>query len=512
LIFLVLAPAFPGLFSWNFFNFVLIKRDMISSTDFRKFAHELVDWIANYVESTETYPVKSQAKPREIFWQLPNRPPLKPESFQEIFEDFQKIIMPGITHWQSPNFYAYFPANSSFPSILAEMLTATLGAQCMVWETSPAAAELEEKMMDWLKEMTGIPSEFHGVIQDTASTATLVALLTAREKHSGFQINDLGFSGNNYRIYCSAETHSSIEKGAKIAGFGRNSVVKVDVDSEFRMDTMKLEDAILSDKKSGLVPVCIVATLGTTGSTAIDPLKSISDIALRYGLWLHVDAAYAGTALMLDEFKWMIEGISNVDSFVFNPHKWMMTNFDCSAYFVKDREALIKTFSINPEYLKTKSSGMVNDYRDWGIQLGRRFRALKLWFVIRSFGVEGIRERLRSHIEIAKLLETWINDDPNFEIVTPRTMNLVCFRYKPVGTTDENILNEMNEKLLHTMNDSGKLFLSHTKLNGKFTLRMVVGQTRANNEFVTQAWKHIRHFAENNAQKVVTKSSVKTSE
>ncbi|MFU8843182.1 MAG: pyridoxal phosphate-dependent decarboxylase family protein [Bacteroidales bacterium] len=485
---------------------------MIHSTEFRKFAHELVDWIADYIEAAEDYPVKSQVKPREIFWQLPNRPPLQPEPFQEIFDDFQKIIMPGVTHWQSPNFYAYFPANSSYPSILAEMLIAALGAQCMVWETSPAAAELEEKVMDWLKEMTGIPSEFHGVIQDTASTATLVALLTAREKHTGFQINDSGFQENNYRIYCSSETHSSIEKGAKIAGFGRNSVVKVDVDSEFRMDVQKLEKAILADKKSGLAPVCIVATLGTTGSTAIDPLQPISEIAAKYRLWLHVDAAYAGTALILDEFKWMIEGINNVDSFVINPHKWMMTNFDCSAYFVKDREALIKTFSINPEYLKTKTSGMVNDYRDWGIQLGRRFRALKLWFVIRSFGVEGLRERLRSHIEIAKLLASSIDHHPDYEIVAPGTMNLVCFRYKPIGITNEQILNKLNERLLHTLNDSGKLYLSHTKLNGKFTLRMVVGQTRANKDFVMEAWRHIGHTAENVLHQYVTKNTVNPSE
>lgn len=485
---------------------------MTDSKEFRKFAHKLVDWMADYIETVESYPVKSPVKPRDVFWKLPNHPPVGPQPFHEIFNDFQEIIMPGMTHWQSPNFYAYFPANSSYPSILAEMLTATLGAQCMVWETSPAAAELEEKVMDWLKEMTGIPSDFHGVIQDTASTATLTALLTAREKCTGFSINNSGFRSNNYRIYCSSETHSSIEKGVKIAGFGSNSLVKVDVDSMFRMDIAKLEESIQADIKSGFTPVCIVATLGTTGSTAIDQLKPITEIAARYGLWVHVDAAYAGTALILDEYKWMMEGIENVDSFVFNPHKWMLTNFDCSAYFVKDREALIKTFSINPEYLKTKTSGMVNDYRDWGIQLGRRFRALKLWFVIRSYGVEGLQARVRSHIEIAKLLEKWIENCRDFEIVVPRTLNLVCFRHKPAAITKNEDLNILNENLLHNINKSGKIYLSHTRLKGIFTLRMVVGQTRATEEFVSQAWQHIRQVAESMAPGIVTKNHRKPSE
>jgi aromatic-L-amino-acid/L-tryptophan decarboxylase len=494
-------------FSWIFCIFVRRLKEMIDSAEFRKHAHELADWMADYIGSAESYPVKSPVQPREIFWQLPNNPPDQPESFPDIFGDFVKIVMPGITHWQSPNFFGYFPANSSYPSVLAEMLTAALGAQCMVWETSPAATELEEKVMDWLKKMTGIPSDFHGVIQDTASTATLVALLTAREKITSFGINKSGFPGNRYKIYCSAEAHSSVEKGVKVAGFGSNSLVKVDVDREFRMDPMKLEEAIKVDLKSGFTPVCIVATLGTTSSTAIDPLQPIAEIATRFGLWLHVDAAYAGTALILDEYKWMIGGIEKVDSLVFNPHKWMFTNFDCSAYFVKDREALIRTFSINPEYLKTKTSGMVNDYRDWGIQLGRRFRALKLWFVIRSFGVDGLRDRLRDHIAMAGQLEEWITESEDFEIVAPRTLNLVCFRFVPKGITDEETLNLINERLLDTINSSEKIFLSHTKLNGKFTLRMVIGQTRVSREFVIQAWQHIRNFAEDISLNDVTKNT-----
>ncbi len=398
---------------------------------FREHAHQFVDWMADYLENIDSYPVKSNVKPGEIIDSIPSHPPIHSENINQIFEDFKEIILPGITHWQSPNFFGYFPANSSYPSLLAEMLTATLGAQCMVWETSPAAAELEEKVLNWLKGMIGLPDVFKGVIQDTASTATLVALLTAREKLTEYHINEVGFSHNKFRIYCSSETHSSIEKAAKIAGFGKNSLVKIEVDDQFRMDSDKLELAIEKDLKDGLIPVCIIATLGTTGSTAIDPLEEIAEIASKFKIWLHVDAAFAGTALILDEFKWMIKGIERVDSFVFNPHKWMFTNFDCSAYYVKDKEALIKTFSINPEYLRTKTEGEVNNYRDWGIQLGRRFRALKLWFVIRNFGLEGLREKIRYHISLAEELEQKIFESENFEMVTARTLNLLCFRYKP---------------------------------------------------------------------------------
>ena len=465
--------------------------------EFRKYAHRFVDWMADYLDNIEKYPVKSGVEPGEILSTVPIAPPENPESMVHIFNDFQKDILPGMTHWQSPNFFAYFPANSSFPSVLAEMLTATLGAQCMVWDTSPAAAELEEAMMNWLKQMTGIPMGFHGVIQDTASTATLTALLSAREKHSGFAINANGFDGEHYRIYCSTETHSSIEKGVKIAGFGRENLVKVAVDEQFRMDPQKLEIAIRNDLDAGRKPLCIVATLGTTGSTAIDPLEKIALVASEYKVWLHVDAAFAGTALLLDEYKWMIRGIEQVDSFVFNPHKWMFTNFDCSAYFVKDKDLLINTFSVNPEYLRTKTQGTVNDYRDWGIPLGRRFRALKLWFVIRSFGLHGLKEKIRNHIALARQFETWVEADGRFEVITPRTLNLVCFRFRPPGMDDDDALNAMNEKLKFALNDTGKLYLSHTKLNGVYTLRLVMGQTRLGEKHVKAAWNLIRETAQN---------------
>jgi len=469
---------------------------MINSVEFRKQAHILADWMADYIEGINEFPVKPNKAPGDIIAQLPGNPPDHPEDFQKIFDDFRNIVLPGITHWQSPSFFAYFPANSSYPSVLAEMLTATLGVQGMIWETSPAAAELEERMMDWLKQMTGLPAHFHGVIQDTASTATLTALLTAREKISDFKINDEGFDHLVYRIYCSSETHSSIEKGAKIAGFGKKNVVKVRTDKMFRLDADALKQAIESDLAAGYKPLCVVATIGTTGSTAIDPLEKIAKIASSFNIWLHVDAAFAGTALLLDEYRWMIKGIEKADSFVFNPHKWMFTNFDCSAYFVKDKDALINTFSITPEYLRTQTTGRVNDYRDWGIQLGRRFRALKLWFVIRNFGVEGLKEKIWHHISLAQKLEQRIIKSKDFEMVTPRTLNLVCFRFKPARENDNDALNRINEKLKQKVNATGRMYISHTKLNGIYTLRMVIGQTNVTEEHVLKAWDVICDCAE----------------
>jgi len=364
----------------------------------------------------------------------------------------------------------------------------------MIWETSPAATELEEKMMDWLKQMIDLPELFYGVIQDTASTATLVALLTAREKFSGYKINKEGYNNNRFRIYASSQTHSSIDKGVKIAGFGHENLVKVSVDEQFRMDPTALKQAITEDIEKGFKPLCIIATLGTTSSTAIDPLEEIAKISKEYNLWLHVDAALAGTALILDEFKWMAKGIEHVDSFVFNPHKWMFTNFDCSAYFVKDKEALLKTFSIYPEYLKTQTQGLVNDYRDWGIQLGRRFRALKLWFVIRSFGLEEIRRKIRFHIHLASEFEKRVKESDYFEIVTPRTLNLVCFRFIPLGISDIESQNMLNEQLLKQLNSTGKVYLTHTKLNDVYTLRLVFGQTNVSEENVNLVWKLLNDF------------------
>ena len=465
---------------------------MMNTADFRKHAHEVVDWIADYLENIEKYPVKSQVQPKEIYNQLPDSAPDQGESMDKIMRDFQNIILPGITHWQSPNFFAYFPANSSYPSVLAEMLTAALGAQCMIWETSPAAAELEEKVMNWLKQMLNLPGSWEGVIQDTASSSTLCALLSAREKHSNYSINKLGFTGNEkFRIYGSSETHSSIDKGVKIAGFGLDNLVKIQVDENQAMKVDDLETAIQSDIKNGHTPLCVVATIGTTGTTAIDPIKKIARICREHNIWLHVDAALNGSALILPEYRWMAEGLELADSFVFNPHKWLFTNFDCSAYFVKDKEGLIRTFTILPEYLKTKTTGKVNDYRDWGIALGRRFRALKLWFVIRDFGVQGLRERLRYHIQLAENLEKRIQENTDFEIMTRRTVNMLCFRYHPENIADEEKLNQLNEKLLHSLNRTGKIFLTHTKINNRYTLRLVIGQTNVSQSHIDRAWSLI---------------------
>lgn len=463
--------------------------------EFRKHAHELVEWMAGYMENVEDLPVKSLVKPGEIFVKIPDKPPLQPESFDSLMNDFKEIIMPGITHWQNPNFFAYFPANNSPASILAEMITATMGAQCMIWETSPAAAELEEKMMIWLRDLIGLPPEFEGVIQDSASAATLAAILTAREKATGFHSNSEGMKkAPVLSVYCSDQTHSSVEKAVKISGMGKNNLVKIALLPDFSMDHSELKKAIISDKNNGRIPCCVVATLGTTGVTAIDNLKAIGEICHEYGVWLHVDAAMAGTALILPEFQWMLDGKEYIDSFVFNPHKWMFTNFDCTAYFVKDASTLIKTFEILPEYLKTRTRGKVNDYRDWGVPLGRRFRALKLWSVIRTYGIEGLRDKVRSHINIAAKLSEMITKEADFEILAPVTISVVCFRFIPAGFSTE-ALNSLNEKLNHRLNDSGKLYLSHTVINGKYTLRMVTAQTNVTLEHVEKAWHQIKETA-----------------
>src|ERR1035437_146062 len=463
--------------------------------EFRKNAHELVEWMAGYMENVEKWPVKSSVKPGEIFNKIPGKPPIHPESFDSLMRDFNEIIMPGMTHWQNPSFFAYFPANNSPASILAEMLIATLGAQCMIWETSPAAAELEEKMMIWLRDLIGLPSGFEGVIQDSASTATLSAILTAREQSTGFSCNSEGFEKSGVlKVYCSEQTHSSVEKAVKISGIGRKNLVKIPVRDDFSMDPEKLKEAIIHDKNIGHIPCCVVATLGTTGTTSVDPLRAIGEICNKYELWLHIDAAMAGTALILPEFQWMLDGKEYIDSFVFNPHKWMFTNFDCTAYFVKNAGTLIKTFEILPEYLKTRTRGKVNDYRDWGVPMGRRFRALKLWSVIRTYGVEGLRDKVRNHIAIAAKLSEMISKEDDFEILAPVIISVVCFRYNPGGYTEDQI-NIFNEKLNHQLNDSGKIYLSHTVLNGRYTLRMVTAQTNVTLGHVERAWVLIKETA-----------------
>jgi len=469
---------------------------MPNMDEFRKHAKEAVEWIARYYENIETYPVKSPVQPGEIYNELPAGMPDTGEQIDRMIRDFDDTLLKGITHWQSPKFFAYFPANTSVPSMIAEMMTAAMGVQGMKWETSPSAAELEQKVMEWLRDAIGLPGEFEGTIQDSASTSTLVSILTAREKATGYAVNEEGLEGKGVlRVYGSVETHSSIERAVKVAGLGRKNFVKVPVDEAYRMQPGELEAAIKRDLQDGHRPLCIVATLGTTGSTSIDPLPRIAEISEKYGIWLHVDAAFAGSALILKDYRWMIAGMEAVDSFVFNPHKWLFTNFDSSAYFVRDAKALTNTFQLTPEYLKTRSDEQVNNYSDWTIPLGRRFRALKLWFVLRYYGLNGLQENLTRHIEMAKTFEQQVNEHPHFERLAPRTMNVVCFRMNPGDITSEEQLNALNEELLHSINRSGELYLTHTRLDGKYTLRMVIAQTHVEDRHVEQAWEVIRHTA-----------------
>jgi aromatic-L-amino-acid decarboxylase len=460
----------------------------MKNEEFRRFGHRFVDWMADYFENIEKYAVISTLAPGDVKGKLPALPPEKGQAMETILADFESAIMPGITHWQHPGWFAYFPANNSPASVLAEMLTATLGVQGMIWQTSPAAAELEEVVMGWLRRMIGLPDGWAGVIQDTASTATLCSLLSAREKATDFGTNASGFT-KAMTVYASDQAHSSVEKGVKIAGYGREHLRVVATDDRFAIMPASLEAAVIEDKKAGFVPACVVATVGTTSSGAVDPLEAVGAVCRRHGLWLHVDAAYAGTAAVLPEKRWILDGAGGADSLVFNPHKWMLTNFDCSAYFVKDPAALVRTFEIHPEYLKTGVDARVHNYRDWGIQLGRRFRALKLWFVLRSYGVEGIQAMVREHIRLAGLFEGWVKADPRFELIAPVDLSLVCFRLN--DGRGETALNALNRRLLDRVNGSGRVYLTHTSLRGRFTIRLVVGQRTTAERHVREAWEII---------------------
>src|SRR3954469_1578281 len=453
--------------------------------EFRQHAHQLVDWMADYFRDVGTLPVTPDVQPGDIRRQIPGGPPMQGEPFQQLFHDFQKIVLPGMTHWNHPGWFAYFPGNNSPPSVLAEMLTATLGAQCRSWATSPAATELEQAMMEWLRQMLALPPGFTGVIQDTASTATLVALLCARERAA---------SDQPLTVYASTEAHSSVDKGAKLAGFGLERLRKVPVDQTYAMRPDQLARAISADRAAGLTPACVVATVGTTSSTAIDPLVPIADLCREHGIWLHVDAAYAGTAAILPELRHYFSGVEHADSFVFNPHKWLLVNFDCSAYFVRDTDALLRTFQVTPEYLRTPQDSQVVNYRDWGIQLGRRFRALKLWFVIRSYGVDGLRALVRKHVAMAHELAGWIEATPGFELMAPVPFGLVCFRFRP-GGLPENEVDDLNRRVLARVNASHRVHLTHTHLGGCFVIRLVIGQRTTEREHVVEAWELIKDAA-----------------
>ena len=467
----------------------------MDTNDFRKHAHDLVDWMADYLEGVERYPVRAQSAPGDILDQLPATPPEDGEKLETIFQDFQDVLLPGITHWQHPGFFGYFPANSSPPSVLAEMLTATLAVQGMSWQTSPAATELETRVMEWLRLMLGLPEGFTGVIHDTASVATLSALLVARERATAWRGNDEGLNvAGNFCVYASEETHSSIDKAVRIAGLGQRNLRKIPVRDDFSMDPQALEAAVLQDLEAGHVPVCVVATLGTTGASGFDPLRPIGALCAKHKIWLHVDAAWAGSAMIVPEERWMSDGMELADSFVFNPHKWLLTNFDCTSFFVREPEALLRTFEILPEYLKTREGTQVINYRDWGIQLGRRFRALKLWFVIRSYGVDGLRSVVRNHAAWARALAREIDATPDFELLAPAQLALFCFRYKPEGI-DTAALDDLNARLLEAVNDSGQIFVTHTRIRGAYAIRFSIGQTRCTEAHVKGAWDLIRETA-----------------
>jgi aromatic-L-amino-acid decarboxylase len=464
---------------------------MTDSAAFRRDAHAAVDWVADYLEHIEQHPVFPRIQPGETRSRLPTHAPEAAEPFDALLADLDRVVLPGITHWQSPTFFGYFPANGSGPAIIGDLISAGLGVQGMMWATSPAATELETHVLDWMVDLLDLPERFRstgqggGVIQDTASSASLVALLTARERKTGFAANRVGVKGT-LTAYASSQAHSSIEKAAGIAGIGREHLRLIAVDHTYALRPEALEQAIRADVAAGHTPFLVSATVGTTSSTAMDPVRAIGEICRRYDLWLHVDGAYAGSAAVCPEFRWIHDGLDLADSYCFNPHKWLLTNFDCDCFYLADRAALIQTLSILPEYLRNQAteSGAVFDYRDWGIPLGRRFRALKLWFVIRAYGAEGLRRHIRKGVALAQEFASWVRADDRFELCAPAPLSLVCFRLKGSDAA--------NERLRDALNGSGKMYLIHTRLGGKLVLRLAIGGTHTERRHVERAWELIR--------------------
>ena len=463
----------------------------MSPEEFRRHGHATVDWVASYLERLERFPVLSHAAPGDVRAALPATPPEQGEPFDAILADVERLILPGITHWQSPNFFAYFSANASPPAMLAELVAAGLGVQGMLWATSPACTELETHVLDWLADALSLPEAFTsrgtggGVIQDTASSATLCALLAARDRVTDGAATERGIPAG-LTAYASSQAHSSVEKAVGIAGLGRKQLRLVDVDGSYAMREDALDEAIRADRAAGRTPCFVAATVGTTSSTAIDPVRAIAEVCRRHGVWLHVDAALAGNAALCPEFRHLQDGLELADSYCVNPHKWMLTNFDCDAFYVADRTALVRALSILPEYLRNQATeaGAVLDYRDWQIPLGRRFRALKLWFVMRSYGLEGLRRHIRHHVDLAQRFAEWVRADARFEIVAPVPLTLVCFRLRGEDGP--------NERLLSALNATGEIFLTHTRLDGRFVLRLAVGGTFTAARHVEAAWRRIQ--------------------
>ena len=457
---------------------------------FRRYGYQAIDWIADYLSRVEDYPVLARVKPGEVKAQLPARHPDEPEEMERILHDFERVILPGITHWNHPSFFAYFAVTGSTPGILGELLAAALNVNGMLWKTSPAVTELEELALDWLRQMLGLPEGLRGMITDTASISTLTAIAAARESLD-LDIREQGMAGRSdlprLRIYTSEQAHSSVEKAAIALGIGQQGVRKIATDEHFRMDARALAAAIEEDITGGLRPFCVVATVGTTSTTSIDPVPEIASLCREHGLWLHVDGAYGGAAALVPEMRHVLAGCEHADSLVVNPHKWLFTPIDCSVLFVRDPDMLRRAFSLVPEYLRTADDDVTN-YMDWGVQLGRRFRALKLWMVMRYFGHAGLAGHIREHIRLAREFAAWVEASSLFELTAPTPFSTVCFRAHPAGS-DEAALERFNTRLLDAVNADGRIYLSHTKLRGHYTLRLAIGNIRTTEQHVRLAWE-----------------------
>jgi len=469
----------------------------MSAEDFRRYGHQVVDWIADYLAHPERYPVLSRNLPDELKKAIPTKAPERGEAMESLLADLDRIVVPGVTHWNHPGFFAYFATSGSAPGILGEMLSAAFNVNAMLWRTSPSATELEEVTLEWLRELMALPESFEGVIYDTASISTLCAIAAAREA-AGLNVREkgVGSTGARLRMYASEHVHSSVDKSAITLGIGQTGLRKIPSDSEYRMRAADLEAAIKEDRSSGWHPFCVVATTGTTSSTSIDPVPAIANICEREGLWLHVDAAYGGFAAVVPEMRWVLEGAERGDSLVVNPHKGLFVPLDLSVLFCQRMDVLRNAFSLVPEYLRTGESDEVKNFMDYGPQLGRRFRALKFWFVMRYFGAEGLRSRVRHQIDLANEFAEWVDQSKDFERMAPVPFSLVCFRAHPEGDLNEDQLNGINERLMNEVNARGKVYMSHTKLSGKLTLRLAIGNIRTTREHIRMAWDELNQVLE----------------